>query len=90
MATVITPAQGHVHEDTGSNSAMNLLVTVLVIAVVVFLAFYFGLPLMRSVGNSAPAPQQINNNAPPQGNAAPPQINIPDKVNVDINTPPAQ
>lgn len=91
MATIVnTPAQGHVQDESMANSGMNLLIGVITIAVVAFLLFYFGVPVMRSLGGSGGgnAPQQINQNNPPQGAGGNnPQINIPDKVNVDVNAP---
>jgi hypothetical protein len=86
MATIVnTPAASHEHvaEDSSSN-AMSIVIGLIVTLIVAFLLFYYGLPLIRSAAAPAQAPQQINNNAPPQGNQAP-QINVPDKVNVDIN-----
>jgi cytochrome c-type biogenesis protein CcmH/NrfG len=80
MATIVnTPAQGHTHEDTGANAGMNFAVGAIILLVVAFLLFYFGLPLLRNVGVPA-QPAQINTNNPPQ-------VNIPDKVNVDVNAP---
>jgi hypothetical protein len=87
MATIVnTPTHEHVGEES-SGGPINLLVSMLVILAVAFLLFYFGLPLLRNIGGGAPT--QINNVAPPQGANAP-QINIPDKINVDVNAPKPQ
>jgi hypothetical protein len=84
MATVVnTPAASHEHMATESDSSSNMIWGVLIVLVVAFLLFYFGLPLLRNIGGAG-APQQINNNVPPQGANAP-QISVPDKVNVDVN-----
>jgi hypothetical protein len=71
MATIVnTPAAAHEHvAEDSSSSATNLIIGVLVFLVLAFLLFYFGLPMIRS----AAAPAQA------------PQINVPDKVNVDVN-----
>lgn len=86
MATIVnTPAATHEHiADDSSSSAMNMVIGLIAALIVAFLLFYYGLPLIRSAAAPAQAPQQVNNYAPPQGNNAP-QINVPDKVNVDIN-----
>lgn len=89
MATIVnTPAHGHVHDESVASSGMNLLIGVVTIAIVAFLLFYFGLPVMRSLSGSGGgnAPQQINQNNPPQNGGNNPQVNIPEKVNVDVNT----
>lgn len=79
MATIVnTPAHEHVASDSGSNSAVNLLVGVLVVLAVAFLLYYFALPMMRSANNAA-APQ-----------ITAPQVKVPDKINVDVNQNPAQ
>lgn len=86
MATIVnTPAASHEHVVSESDSSSNAIWGILLVLLVAFLLFYFGLPLLRGAASVGRAPQQIiNNNTPPQGNNAP-QINVPDKVNVDIN-----
>ena len=59
------------HEDTGSS--MSLIIGVLIVLSLIALFFFVGLPAIRSV--AAPAVQ------------APPQISVPDKINVDVNNP---
>jgi hypothetical protein len=87
MATIVnTPAASHEHMTTESDSSSNMIWGVLIVLLVAFLLFYFGLPLLRGAASVGRAPQQIINNAPPQGGNAP-QINVPDKVNVDVNAP---
>ena len=87
MATIVnTPAASHEHlvEDSSSN-AMNIVLGLIITLIVAFLLFYYGLPLIRTATAPNQTPQQINNYAPPQQGNQAPQINIPDKVNVDIN-----
>lgn len=80
MATIVnTPAQGHVHEESASAQGVNLLVGAIIFAVVTLLILYFGMPLLRNI-NMPAQPAQINTNNPPQ-------INIPERVNVDVNAP---
>ncbi len=85
MAEAVTPVHEHVvHEDSSSNSMMNLLIGALIIGALLFIILYFGGPLLRSVNQGAQQPQIINN--PPAQQQAP-QINVPDKINVDVNNP---
>ena len=91
MATIVnTPAASHEHvaEGSDSNSMLNLIIGVVVILILAALFFYVGLPLIRNAGGTVP--QQVNNYAPPQQGNQAPQINVPDKINVDVNNPGAQ
>ena len=74
MATIVnTPAatHDHAHEDSSSGSSVNLIIGILVALILLALFFYAGLPMIRS----AAAPAQA------------PQVNVPDKINVDVNAP---
>lgn len=71
MATIVnTPAAtAPAREESSSNPLSNLLVGLVIILVVAALFFYFLLPMIRN----AAAPAQT------------PYINVPDKINVDVN-----
>lgn len=71
MATIVnTPAAAHEHvHDESSGSSMSLIIGILIVLMLAALFFFVGLPAFRS----AAAPAQA------------PQINVPDKVNVDVN-----
>lgn len=71
MATIVNTPAASAPANGESSSMMNLLVGVVVILVVAAIFFYFLLPAIRS----ATAPVQA------------PQINVPDKINVDVNAP---
>ena len=71
MATIVnTPAAGE-NVESSSGSMMNLFFGVVIVLLVVGFLLYIGLPMMRSVGSAAQAPQ----------------VNVPDKINVDVNAP---
>ena len=68
--------------DSGSNSSVGIMVAVVFVIVLAFLFFIYGIPAMRSMnGGYAPQPQQQQ----PQGQA--PQINVPDKIDVNVTNP---
>lgn len=72
MATIVnTPAASHEHafEESSSTISANTILWVVIALILAFMLLYFGLPVIRS----AAAPVQA------------PQINVPDKINVDIN-----
>lgn len=75
MATIVnTPAATHEHvarDESSSSSMMNLIIGIFIILLLAAFFLYVGLPMMRS----ATAPAQA------------PQINVPDKINVDVNQP---
>jgi len=75
MATIInTPAAVPVREESSSGSMNSLIIGLLLLLILVAFFFYVGLPMMRNVSNNTQAPQ----------------INVPDKINVEVNTPQAQ
>lgn len=62
MATVVnTPAQGE------SSSGMGFMMGMILLLVVLFLLFYYGLPAIRNAGSGGTS------------------VNIPDKVDVNVN-----
>lgn len=66
MSTVVnTPASG------SDNSGMGFLLGAILLIAVVFLFFYFGLPMLRG---AAQAPQA-------------PQIQVPGQIDVNVDTP---
>ena len=72
MATIVnTPAAAHGHVDESSGSSMSLIIGILIVLMLAALFFFVGLPTFRSVAAPAQAPQ----------------INVPDKINVDVNQP---
>jgi hypothetical protein len=56
MAVVRETQIEHIHHDSGNNGN-GFLLGIIVLAVVIFLLFYYGIPALRSVGTSAP---QVN------------------------------
>ena len=58
----------HIHEGT-TDSGMGFLMGIILLMLFIFMLFYYGLPVIRNTV----APQQ-----------AAPQINVPDKVDVNI------
>lgn len=71
MATIVNTPAAAEHTQSSSSSMMNLFIGVVIILLIAGFLMYFGLPMMRSVGSAAQAPQ----------------VNVPDKINVDVNTP---
>lgn len=71
MATIVNTPAASGEHAESSSSMMNLFIGVVIILLVVGFLLYIGLPMMRNVGSSSQAPQ----------------INVPDKINVDVNTP---
>lgn len=57
------PTEVHYHRDSGSG--VGIIVSIAILALVIFLMFYYGLPLLRGAGT---------------------QVNIPDKINVNVNS----
>jgi hypothetical protein len=75
MATVINnPGVG---TTTDSNSGAGFLVGALVFLVALILILYYGIPALRSAARST-------------SGASGAQINVPDKINVDVNQNPSQ
>lgn len=72
MATVVNNPG-----TTDSSGGMGFLLGAILLVAVVFLFLYFGLPALNRAGSTV--------NVNPGGEA--PQINIPDKVDVNINNP---
>lgn len=75
MTTIINspPTPAPVQSDGGSGLA-GILIVVVIVAVIGFLFFVYGLPAMRG--------SQDTNTG---GTSSGPTINVPDKVQVDIN-----
>lgn len=88
MATIVnTPA------SDSSGNGIGMILGALLILLVAFLFFVYGLPMMRGGSSSAPAPQpnntEINMPQPESNNGGTqvPQINIPDQIDVNVNNP---
>jgi high-affinity Fe2+/Pb2+ permease len=71
MATIVNTPAG---TNSDSSGGAGFLIGAIVLLVIVVLLFMYGLPMLRNAGGSAPS-------APTSGT----QLNIPDKVNVDVN-----
>lgn len=71
MAVVIRESEPkvveHIHSDGGNSTGW--IVGLILLLAVLFIFFYYGLPLLRSAGSVNTAPQ----------------VNVPDKVDVNIN-----
>lgn len=57
-----------------SSSLMNLFIGIVIVLLAVGFLLYIGLPAMRSLGTASQAPE----------------VNVPDKINVDVNAPAPQ
>lgn len=79
MATIINnpPAQSPAPSD-GGGSATGMIVGILLVIVVGFLFFMYGLPAMRGTANM---PQDRDMKSDDMGS---PTINVPDKIDVNI------
>lgn len=72
MTTIVnTPAATTANHETTSGSMMNLIVGIFIVLLLAAFFLYVGLPIARNVGTATQAPQ----------------VNVPDKINVDVNTP---
>ncbi len=58
----------HEHGETTTDSGMGLIIGFILVLLLTFLFFYYGLPVLRSTNSS-------------------PQINVPDKIDVNVNQP---
>lgn len=74
MATIVNTPSVEPARESSSSSLINLFIGVVIVLLVVGFLLYIGLPAMRSVGTATQAPQ----------------VNIPDKINVDVNGPAPQ
>lgn len=71
MATIVNTPATAEPTESSSSSMMNLFFGGVIVLLVVGFLLYIGLPMMRNVGSATQAPQ----------------VNVPDKINVDVNTP---
>lgn len=72
MATIVnTPAAAPAQTESNSSSMLSMIIGVLIVLILAALFFYVALPMMRTAGSAVQAPQ----------------VNVPDKINVDVNTP---
>lgn len=74
MATIVNTPAAEPAHESSSSSLMSLFIGVVIVLLVVGFLLYIGLPAMRSVGTTTQAPQ----------------VNVPDKINVDVNAPAPQ
>jgi hypothetical protein len=67
MATVVEDAHSHGHEhvierDRSDSSGMSFLIGIVLILLMAFLIFYYGLPALRSTGTTVNVPKSIDVN----------------------------
>lgn len=71
MATIVNTPATTADHETTSGSMINLVIGVFIVLLLAAFFLYVGLPIIRNVGTATQAPQ----------------VNVPDKINVDVNTP---
>jgi hypothetical protein len=79
MADVI---HEHTSGTTESTGGMGFVLGILLIIIFVWALFVYGIPLMRGGGGGGTTNNTTNTTIPDTGN---PQINVPDKVDVNLN-----
>lgn len=78
MATVVN------QPDTANSAGMGMMIGAILLIVVVLAVFFYGIPMMRQ---QAPAqvPAVQNNTMPAPAESSGTDINIPDKIDVNVN-----
>ena len=74
MTTVINNPSGSPENSSGGGNAVAFIMGILIVAVLVFLFIFYGLPAMRGAKNQTKG-----------GITVPTTIQVPDKVDVNIN-----
>lgn len=74
MTTVINNPSGNPEASSGGGNAVALIVGILIAVVLVFLFIVYGLPAMRGANNPTEG-----------GITVPTNIQVPDKIDVNIN-----